>query len=128
MMKTKFIRFVLAMLIPASLAACSGKSDAKEAEQEKKNKQSFMFWMFRKEIRTAEFSVPEMRDQNAVRKIEKRLALLPGIVSVTSDTAARRLSIGYASSVIRRMNLEEAIARAGFRVDNRPPAPAAKRR
>ncbi len=81
---------------------------------------------FRQEVRTAEYSVPEMATPAAGAYIQGRLKSVPGIVESSFDTAARTFTVSYQSSTIRTMNIEEAIAIAGFSVNDRPANPKAK--
>ena len=81
---------------------------------------------FRQEVQTAEYSVPEMATPAAGAYIQGRLKSVPGIVESSFDTSARTITVSYQSSTIRSMNIEEAIALAGFAVNNRPADPKAK--
>lgn len=82
---------------------------------------------FRQEVQTAEYSVPEMTTPAAGAYIQSRLKSVPGIVESSYNTADRTFTVSYKSSTIRTMNIEEAIALAGFAVNNRPADPKAKK-
>ncbi len=81
---------------------------------------------FRQEVRTAEYSVPEMTTPAAGTYIQGRLKSVPGIVKSSYNIEARTFTVSYQSSIIRTMNIEEAIALAGFTVNDRPANPKAK--
>ena len=90
---------------------------------EKKAKPTFMFWCFRKEIVSDAYRVPDMKTAAAAEYLQKRLQALPGYVDSTYDLSGGTLTVRYKSSVIRMMNIEEAIAQAGFAVNDRPAHP-----
>ena len=81
---------------------------------------------FRQEVQTAEYSVPELATPAAGAYIQGKLKSIPGIVESSFDTTARTVTVSYQSSTIRTMNIEEAIALAGFTVNDRPANPKAK--
>ncbi len=81
---------------------------------------------FRQEILVAEYSIPEMTTPAAGTYIQNRLKGMPGIVGSSFDIEARTFTVDYRSSVIRTMNIEDAIATAGFAVNDRPANPKAK--
>ena len=101
------------------LAGCADKA-------EKEAKPTFLFWCFRKEIVSDAYHVPELRTDAAGAYLQNRLKSLPGVVKSSFDTQAHTLTVSYKSSTIRAMNVEEAIALAGFAVNNRPANPKAK--
>jgi hypothetical protein len=59
--------------------------------------------------------------QNVIRAV-------PGYESSTTDLDNQKITISYYSTSIRRMNFEEAIALAGFSVNNRPANPEGVKR
>ena len=81
---------------------------------------------FRQEVQMAEYSVPEMTTPAAGAYLQNILKGVPGIVASSFDTEDRTLTVDYQSSTIRTMNIEEAIALAGFTVNGRPANPKAK--
>ena len=81
---------------------------------------------FRQEVQTAEYSVPQMGTPAAGAYIQGKLKRVPGIVESSYNTEARTFTVKYQSSTIRTMNIEEAIAMAGFAVNDRPANPKAK--
>ena len=93
---------------------------------EKDAKPTFMFWCFRKEIVSSEYRVPEMATPAAAAYLQNRLKTLPGYEDSSYNLDDRTLTVRYKSSTIRKMNIEEAIALAGFTVNDRPANPTAK--
>jgi copper chaperone CopZ len=93
---------------------------------EEKAKPTFMFWCFRKEIVSDEYKVPDMKTPAAAAYLQNKLTALPGYMGSTYDLASGTLTVRYSSSVIRKMNIEEAIAVAGFDVNGRPAHPNVK--
>lgn len=87
---------------------------------------AFMFWCFRKEVVTDEYHVPEMSTPSIATYIQSRLRTIPGFESSRCDLERRTLSISYRSSLVRKMNFEEAIALSGFSANGRPADPTAK--
>lgn len=81
---------------------------------------------FRQEIQVAEYHVPNMATAAAANYIHAQLKSLPGIKTVSGNLETHTLTISYASSSIRTMNIEETIALSGFAVNNRPANPKAK--
>lgn len=81
---------------------------------------------FRREIQVAEYNVPELSKPAAAAYLENRIKGVPGIGEISCDIARHTITVHYESSTIREMNIEEAIALAGFAVNNRPANPAAK--
>ena len=92
-------------------------------EVEKKAKPTFMFWCFRKEIVSDDYRVPDMNKPAAADYLQNKLKVLPGYVGSSYDLSSGTLTVSYRSSVIRYMNVEEAIALAGFAVNDRPANP-----
>jgi hypothetical protein len=119
---------LLATAITAlTLSGCSGTAERKARIQDKGANPAFMFWCFRKEILQAEYHIPEMETSEAAVHIQARLKTLPGFVDSTCDLSKNILTVRYESSILRTMNIEEAIALSGFAVNNRPAAAKAKR-
>ena len=81
---------------------------------------------FRQEVQVAEYSVPEMGTPAAGAYIQNKLKGMPGIVDSSFNLEARTFTVSYESSTTRTMNIEEAIAIAGFTVNDRPANPKAK--
>ena len=54
------------------------------------------------------------------------IAALPGYEDSSYKLDDRTMTVSYKSSTIRKMNIEEAIALAGFTVNDRPANPKAK--
>ena len=81
---------------------------------------------FRQEEQVARYAVPGLRSDAVGSYLQDRLRRLPGIVESRYDTQAHTLTVTYKSSTIRKMNIEEAIAQAGFSVNGRPANPKAK--
>jgi copper chaperone CopZ len=81
---------------------------------------------FRHEVQVAEYSVPEMATPAAGAYLQNQLKGVPGIVASSFDLEDRTFTVDYQSSTIRTMNIEEAIAIAGFTVNGRPANPNAK--
>jgi hypothetical protein len=102
------------------LGGCSG------SDSEGNSKPTFMFWCFRKEIVSDKYHIPDMKTPAAAAYIENRLKALPGYVDSSHDLSGNLLTVRYKSSVIRKMNIEETIALAGFNVNYRPANPDAR--
>lgn len=81
---------------------------------------------FRQEVQVAEYSVPELKTDAVGTYLQTQVKNIPGIVESSFDTGTHTLTISYKSSTIRKINFEEAIALAGFAVNNRPANPNAK--
>lgn len=120
MKKTAFIVLAIACL---PLLGCG---DKETREREKETKPTFMFWNFRKEIVSADYHVPDMKTDAAVKYLQSRLKTLPGYEGSTADLEKQIMTVSYQSSTARKMNIEEAIALAGFAVNYRPANPKAK--
>ena len=116
MKKTILLTLTLSTIL---LGGCSDKA-------EKEAKPTFMFWCFRKEIVSADYHVPDLKTEPAATYIQNHLKRVPGFVNSTYDLTAHTMTVSYASSTIRKMNIEEAIALAGFAVNDRPANPKAK--
>jgi len=101
------------------LGGCADKA-------EKDAKPTFMFWCFRKEIVSDKYHVPDMAAPATAAYLQNVLKTLPGLVDSTYDLASRTMTVRYQSSTIRKMNIEEAMAMAGFAVNDRPANPDAK--
>ena len=110
------------LLLTASSIFLGGCTD----KAEKEANPTFMFWCFRKEIVSTEYHVPEMATSKAAAYLENHLKRQPGYVDSSADLASHTITVSYKSSTIRSMNIEEAIAFAGFAVNDRPANPKAK--
>ena len=118
----KYTRIVLFTALVLPLAGCDMDGRAKN----QKDDPAFMFWCFRKEVVTDEFQIPEMRSAAAAAYLQNRAKSVPGYENSTCDIASGTMTVSYKSSTSRKMNFEEAIALAGFKVNNRPADPNAK--
>lgn len=98
----------------------AGCGAATNQTTEAKSDPTFMFWCFRKEIVKADYHIPEMKTAEAAQAIQNRLKAVIGYVDSSCDLSKNTLSVRYKSSTIRSMNIEEAIALAGYKVNNRP--------
>ncbi len=96
-----------------------GKHNAKESP-------AFMAGCYREEVVTSEYYIPAMTTPEIATYIQNLLKGMMGHVKSEYDLSTRTLSVSYASSTIRSMNIEEAIAYSGFEVNSRPANPAAK--
>jgi len=86
---------------------------------------TFLPGCLRKEVVSETFSIPEMDSPMEAAYIQQAIRIQPGYIDSRSDLENRTLTVDYASSLIRKMNFEEAIAQTGFSVNNRPASPAA---
>ncbi|WP_372795329.1 heavy-metal-associated domain-containing protein [Pontiella sp.] len=109
-----------------ALLMLSGCGDQETRTAEKNADPTFMFWCFRKEIVSDDYHIPDMKTEAAASYIRNRLKQVPGYVNSNFDLAAQTCTVEYKSSSVRKMNFEEAIALAGFAVNNRPANPKAK--
>ena len=109
-----------------AVAACSFFLGGCGDKAEKDAKPTFMFWCFRKEIVSDEYQVPEMTTPAAATYLQSGLKAVPGYVDSSYNLDNRTMTIRYKSSVVRKMNFEEAIALGGFSVNGRPANPNAK--
>lgn len=109
-----------------ALLMLSGCNDDEARTKEKSSSPTFMFWCFRKEVVSADYHIPDMKTSAAASYIQNRLKAVPGYVSSSVDLPAQTITVKYQSSTIRKMNFEEAIALAGFAVNNRPAKPNVK--
>ncbi|RKX43254.1 MAG: hypothetical protein DRP64_08505 [Verrucomicrobia bacterium] len=116
------MRKPLLIALAASSIFLGGCAD----KDEKDAKPTFMFWCFRKEIVSDEYHVPEMATPAAAAYLQNRLKALPGYEDSSYKLDDRTMTVSYKSSTIRKMNIEEAIALAGFTVNDRPANPKAK--
>ena len=122
---------VLALVVLSVLAStgCSGEDTATPLhlrKMEEKSKPTFMFWCFRKEIVSVDYHVPDMKTVQVAAYLQNKLKSLSGYVESSYDLENQTLAVSYKSSTIRKMNVEETIALAGFAVNNRPANPKAK--
>ena len=95
------------------LGGCTDKA-------EKEAKPTFMFWCFRKEIVATDYYVQNMETSADANTIQNAIKRLPGYENDTIDLATHTVTVNYQSSTLRKMNIEEAIAQAGFTVNGRP--------
>lgn len=87
---------------------------------------AFMFWCFRKEVVSDTFHVPDMTTPAIASYLQSHLRAIPGFVDSRCNLEQRTLTVSYQSTTVRKMNFEEAIALAGFAVNDRPANPAAR--
>ena len=80
---------------------------------------------FRQELQAAEYHIPAMSTPVVEARIQAVLKGIPEIEIVSADIESQTVTVTYQSSAIRKMNIEEAIALAGFAVNNRPANPKA---
>lgn len=120
MNKTTLITFAI-----FSILVFSGCDDQEARTRGKKAKPTFMFWCYRNEIVSSTYHISDMTTPLAANFIQNKLKSIPGYVDSSYDLNARTLTVSYQSSTVRMMNFEEAIALAGFSVNNRPANPAA---
>jgi hypothetical protein len=113
----------LIFVLTAATLTLTGCSDSKNS---KTIDPSFLPGCFRKEIVSATFSIPEMDSPQKAAYLQQVIRVQPGYIDSRSDLEFHTLTIDYASSLIRKMNFEEAIALSGFSVNNRPASPTAK--
>jgi copper chaperone CopZ len=126
-MKKTLMMMVAACIAASLLCSCEDSAARRKAlKKEKKAKPTFLFWCFRKEILDADYHVPNMSTPAAAQYLQNKLKGLPGIENGTFNLETHVITISYQSSTIRQMNIEEAIAQAGFAVNNRPADPKAK--
>jgi copper chaperone CopZ len=124
LMKKTVLMIPAAAMATCLLCACENKAEKQADLRESKTKPTFLFWCFRKEIVSSDYTIPEMSTPAAANYIKSRLTL-PGIEGAEVDLGTHTLTVRYQSSTIRKMNIEEAIALAGFTVNDRPANPAA---
>jgi hypothetical protein len=110
---------VYAFLAGLVLLSCGCTRDA----EERGARPTFMFWNFRKEIVSDTYRVPDMKTRAAADYLQRKIQLLMGYVDSTYDLDAGTITVRYQSTIIRKMNIEEAIALAGFAVNDRPARP-----
>ena len=82
---------------------------------------------FRQELQVAEYHIPAMSTPVVEAQIQSILKGIPEVEIVSADIGSQTVTVTYQSSAIRKMNIEEAIALAGFAVNNRPANPKATR-
>ena len=104
------------------LSGCSGDSPKKTEAKHP----GFMFWCFRQEKVASDYRIPDMNSEKVAAYLQGRVRSVPGYIGSSYDIETRTMRIEYSSSTIRSMNFEEAIALAGFSVNNRPANPKAK--
>jgi len=117
----KALLFILVAGLTLITSGCG-----KQSAGENGKSPAFMFWCFRKEVVSDTFHVPEMTTPTIATYLQNHLRAIPGFVSSRCNLEQRTLTVSYQSSVVRKMNFEEAIALSGFAVDDRPANPAAK--
>jgi len=116
------MKTILLILLAGSSLIISGCG---EKTTEKHASPAFMFWCYRDEVVSSDYHVPEMTDPTKAAYIQNRLKGVPGFVNSRCDLENRTLTISYQSSIIRKMNFEEAIALLGFAANGRPAWPEA---
>lgn len=76
---------------------------------------------FRQDVRTASFVIEEMATPDDLRSILLSLREIDGIVAQPeADFTNRTLHVEFNGRVTAMKNIEEAIARAGYALPNRP--------
>ena len=120
------MKYAISIVLLSSFAILAGCADQDARTKEKDADPTFMFWCFRKEIVSEEFRIPEMRTAAAASYLQNRAKAIPGYVDSRCNLNKGVMTIDYASSTVRKMNFEEAIALAGFNVNYRPANPNAK--
>jgi hypothetical protein len=113
--------FALAAMALVS-AGCGGAA-SKDAGKNAGASPTFMFWCFRKEIVSDDFHVPDMKTAEAATFLQNKMRAVPGYEDSSYDLGKNILTVSYQSSTVRKMNFEQAIALAGFKVNLRPANP-----
>ena len=108
------------ILIVTAAFMLTGCEDKEARSAEKKADPTFMFWCFRKEIVSANYHVPAMKNSQIAAYIQNRLKVIPGYEGSAYDLPSQSMTVKYRSSTVRKMNFEEAISQAGFKVNKRP--------
>ncbi len=116
MKKTPFATLAVLVLLTAG---CTDKDQAN-------TKRTFMFWCHRQEVQSANFQIPKLETPAQAAYIRNRLKAVHGYVDSSWNLETRTFTVSYKSTDVRKMNFEEAIALAGFAVNNRPANPKAK--
>jgi len=125
-MKKTLMMMVATCIATSLLCSCEDAATRKKAlQKEKKAKPTFLFWCFRKEILDADYLVPNMSTPAAAAYMQNKIKGVHGVEGSKYDLETHVLTVSYQSSTIRTMNIEEAIALAGFAVNNRPANPKA---
>lgn len=120
------MKFSSIILVVSATFILSGCGDKASQSDEKKASPTFMFWCFRKEIVSDEFHIPEMKTPDAATYIQNHLKSIPGYTDSSYTLSSQTMTVSYKSSMVRKMNFEEAIALSGFMVNHRPANPNAK--
>lgn len=121
-MKTLIIVALMAGAV-VGLSGCGKPSDTSRASIKSP---AFMFWCYRDEVVSSDYTVPEMTTAAAATYLQNRMKTVHGYVSSRCDLDKHILSVSYESSAVRKMNFEEAIALSGFSVNGRPASPKAQ--
>ena len=114
------------LFLALAATALVGCGDREDLDRERKANPTFMFFNFRKEIVSEDYHVPEMKTDATATYLQGRIKSVPGLVESQYNLDRNILTISYTSSGIRKMNFEEAIAQAGFAVNDRPARPNVK--
>lgn len=122
----KHTALILTAAVSLFLSGCSEKMTPEERQKAKEEDPTFMFWCFRKEQVSDVYHIPDMKTQQAATYLRGHLKTIPGYVDSTVNLPENTITVSYNSSSVRKMNFEEAIALAGFAVNNRPANPKAK--
>lgn len=120
------MKYTLSILLITVMTIGSGCSKNDRRAGEKDPDPAFMFWCFRKEVVTAEYHIPELETSAGATYLQNRIKGIPGYVENSCNLATHTMTIHFQSSTVRKMNFEEAIAMAGFSVNNRPAYPNVK--
>lgn len=113
----KFSSLLFMVVTAFILSGCGGKEQKSNVAR---TDPAFMFWCFRKEVVSDDFTIPEMKTTAAATYIQNRLKTVPGYTDSTYNLANQTMTVSYQSSTVRKMNFEEAIALSGFAVNHRP--------
>lgn len=73
---------------------------------------------YRSDIRTEAYSVPQLRSTECLQIMQKALAQVDGVVSVEPNMANQTLSVTYDSKKLNVKNIEYALVREGFDVND----------
>ncbi|HEY5653959.1 MAG TPA: hypothetical protein VIR63_06290 [Pontiella sp.] len=120
------MKYILSIALITVCITSIGCSNNESRKNEKEVNPTFMFGCFRKEIVSSDYHIPNMNSARVANYLQNKIKTLPGYLDSSYDISTRMLTVEYKSSNVRMMNFEEAIAFAGFSVNNRPANPQAK--
>ncbi len=81
---------------------------------------------FRQDTRTVVFNVPQMKAAECSKIIQGALSRMDGIITAEPDLEKHTMTVTYDGLKLGIMNIESAIADAGFDVNQTPGKPDAK--